>query len=756
MTKKTRPDISRQSPATNDARGYDTAPGAGDNAARPAVFKEFAPLYWERGLSVVPVPTGTKIPAMTGWAGFMGSLPGQQTREKLLARYGEDGIGILAGTVVLEEDGIKYCLGGIDGDRDDCVRVMDAIVGKSPSAKFGAKGKTSFVLYPKGMKIDYGLPRKNKDVGNMGRVFDVIKRLHVLPPSIHETTKRPYRWVGESLLECDLAALPRSTPHMMELLRVIAESENVPTLISGEYTNEAALSFSAQLVAAGASDEEIERIFRALLPADYEQRPTGDPDTLNELPGMVRRARQKGFTNAAAKKGPSVREQRLAATNWLLNDWLETSDKRWRDGLLLTYGDGWWRAHDERELMHAVMHDYEKSETLEHADGVAVVRTALDRAPRFEAQNDGHHLVCLLNGTFDMDTGERRDWSPDDMLISQLPFEHDPGARCPLYEAMLLRLFAKKRDQDDIPVDASEADIAQSINCLEEFVSMTLFECLEYQKLLMLLGESNTGKSVIIKMIKMFHQSDSYSAVAIQDFSKEQYRAAMVGKLLNISAEVAATSHAADDFLKAVTGADPVQVRFLYQPAQQITLPTRFFIACNEPFRTRDTSGAIEERLMILTCDNYVPKEERDKDLPRKLRAELPGIFNRMAAAWQRLRERGQFDPPASSGEEINKFAQENNHVIAWVKEQTHQGKRLEDPEYEMPDNLAPTVSDELFGHFKLWSQDRNYKPMSKDTWSKRLKAVGRVLGLDTASFVRTLPGHNNVRHHRLNLIGRI
>jgi phage/plasmid-associated DNA primase len=246
----------------------------------------------------------------------------------------------------------------------------------------------------------------------------------------------------------------------------------------------------------------------------------------------------------------------------------------------------------------------------------------------------------------------------------------------------------------------------------------------------------------------MLHDATAISSVGTGDFGKERSRTAMLGKLVNISNEVAAHSHAADDFLKSVVAGDPVMVRFLYHEPFSVRLPTRIIVTCNEMFRVRDTSGAVEARMLMLTCNNFVPEEERDPQLAEKLRSELPGLFNRMVKAEQRLRDRGRFDPPSSHMEQLNSFTLEKDHVREWLLERTNEGKRVSDPEVNCPNTTNENAV--LYLDFAEWSKLNGYKQISKIVWAKRLNQI-RLPAVDLKERVIKVGGHS-VKVRQLSL----
>ncbi len=138
-----------------------------------------------------------------------------------------------------------------------------------------------------------------------------------MPPSIHPDTGKAYEHLGTPLLEVDLSLLPELTKKRVKLLKVAFGSTHVPTIIEGELTHFAGLEFTAQLVSAGASDQEVEALVRALLPVDYEG------DSLKELAGWISSARAKGYDKQAARgsnQSQAVMDVAVAGCVELFND----------------------------------------------------------------------------------------------------------------------------------------------------------------------------------------------------------------------------------------------------------------------------------------------------------------------------------------------------------------------------------------------------------------------------------------------------
>ncbi|GLK69786.1 bifunctional DNA primase/polymerase [Hansschlegelia plantiphila] len=281
------------------------------------IFSRYAPLAWERDLRVLPIEPGDKRPAkeISGWPGYLAAIPGAEIKTAWLSRYASNGWGVLLGSKIAPD----HQLVALDIDDDRLVKPTLAVLGINPEdpsycAKRGMKGLTVFMRAPKkGFKstvIEGAEPLGNIDVLGAGKET-------VMPPSIHPDTGKPYENLGTTLLEADLALLPELTKKQVKLLKVVFGSPHVPTLMRGELTHIAGLEFAAQLVSAGASDQEAEALVRALLPVDYKG------DSLKELPEWLSSARDKGYDQREGR-GPSlaqaVMEVAVAGCVELFND----------------------------------------------------------------------------------------------------------------------------------------------------------------------------------------------------------------------------------------------------------------------------------------------------------------------------------------------------------------------------------------------------------------------------------------------------
>jgi putative DNA primase/helicase len=82
-----------------------------------------------------------------------------------------------------------------------------------------------------------------------------------------------------------------------------------------------------------------------------------------------------------------------------------------------------------------------------------------------------------------------------------------------------------------------------------------------------------------------------------------------------------------ESLVKQLTGGDQVTARFLYNEFFEYKPKFKLFIAANHKPEIRGVDHGIWRRIHLIPFDVTISTDEIDKDLPMKLREELPGIL---------------------------------------------------------------------------------------------------------------------------------
>jgi len=167
-------------------------------------FGDLAESYRQRGFWPRPVSPGSKACHVRDWQKPDDDLPPQMLMVWLTS-HAEQGIGLLMGSPF--PDGTT--LGALDIDHDDYTRIGRALLRDPSCGRMGKKGAVFFVRVrgdPKNFEF-----RVKGEVGkSYGKVAEClfVKKLCVIPPTIHPETNLSYRWIGKPLLETNFEELP--------------------------------------------------------------------------------------------------------------------------------------------------------------------------------------------------------------------------------------------------------------------------------------------------------------------------------------------------------------------------------------------------------------------------------------------------------------------------------------------------------------------------------------------------------------------
>ena len=685
------------------------------------------------GYHVVPIRNKAKFPEDSNFLHFR-IKPDELTTYFTPNR--EWNVGVIMGTEVSPG---RFMV-GIDIDEEDDVliqRVRTAIDGE-PVTKKGRKGLTYLVCAPHEIKSKKFRRQDRITKKNYTAIdFMGVGNQTVVPPSIHPDTGQPYQWISERSLEnCPPTDLPLIDEWTVVEIQTAVNKPDSPWFLindmswhgpgGGGTVDDSLMRATAAMLEAGCPDDFIYNRCRRAVDACLATHGRNDWDDAvydKRIRNLVESGRQKGF-DATAPNAPGSKKipPALIRARWLAGALGGRDLLRRNPGLLLRYSDGCWTPQRPEPLEIRLIDEFNIAHK-EMREAFLTLRDMIEPWPDVRIPR-----VRLQNGTFDLMTGHFSEQGmPEDYILHRLPFHYDADAECPIYDRFIQRAFKQAVRDDDPRSDEERVDDQRlSVQNFEEFVGLTLVPDLSFQTAMAVVGETRTGKSTLLNLISMLHSPDAISASTIDTFNDERARTAMVGKLINISSEVDHMSAMADRMFKAVTGGDKVPVRALYQEQTYAVITARIIITGNENFRYSDDSGAIERRLLYLHCGESLRKEEQDVGLPDKLKAELPGIFNRMAAGYLRLKARGGFEKPRIHTIKVQELSEENNQVYQFLIDQTHEGLHLKHPDYVVPNGVEPAVEAlQVYMRYAEWAKASGHKPMSNVTFGTRLTRAG-------------------------------
>jgi putative DNA primase/helicase len=260
-------------------------------------------------------------------------------------------------------------------------------------------------------------------------------------------------------------------------------------------------------------------------------------------------------------------------------------------------------------------------ENAQSEPGIAVQPQDLDTDP---------WLFNVANGTLDLRTGDLRPHGQADMLTRCLPLAYDQDARCPQWIAFLEKAMQKN---------------AELLVFLQRALGYSLTGSTQEQCFFLLHGPTKTGKSTFMHIAKAvlgpYGTQAEMSTFLHKD--RETVRndlADLAGMRLVCAIETDEGKRLAEALIKQLTGGtDTIKARFLFEEYFEYRPQFKVFLATNHKPKVNPSDDALWERVRLVPFVVQIPKDDRDKQLETKLRAELPGILAwavRGCLAWQK------------------------------------------------------------------------------------------------------------------------
>jgi putative DNA primase/helicase len=260
---------------------------------------------------------------------------------------------------------------------------------------------------------------------------------------------------------------------------------------------------------------------------------------------------------------------------------------------------------------------------------------------------------------------------------------------------------------------------AESIATIQEFFGYALTPDTRHQKILMLYGESRSGKGTVARIMTALVGEHNVTGASILNFRSNFGLQDFVGKLLAIFSDAQLKWHdsAVVERMLNISGEDRVTVDRKYRDPVSIRLKTRLVYICNELPPFDDESGALANRMLISHFKQSF-KDREDLTLEDRLKEELPGILLWAVAGWKRLIDKGRFRQPSSGREALEELKDKGNPVRPFVRECC----RTDGPYDETPRQVIYEV-------YKDWCQNHGVRPLPDTLFGKKLKRCVRTLG---------------------------
>jgi putative DNA primase/helicase len=269
-----------------------------------------------------------------------------------------------------------------------------------------------------------------------------------------------------------------------------------------------------------------------------------------------------------------------------------------------------------------------------------------------------------------------------DLVTKIAPVAVSAKAQCPVFMKFIERITGGD---------------AKLVEYIQKFVGYSLTGENSEQVLFFLYGKSgNNGKSTLVNTLRAM-LGDYGAHTPTETLVVKQYDNAIPADLARLAGVRMVTATEAnfnrqlnEARIKAMTGGDPITARLLYSNYSEFTPEFKLWLSANDRPRVRETDDAFWRRIRVILLDVEIPRKERDRDLPNKLKAEWPGILRWAVRGCRKWQREGLVEPSAVK-EATQDWRKAADHLTRFVREAV-----ILEPE-------GVVSASALYNHYKTW-----------------------------------------------------
>lgn len=343
------------------------------------------------------------------------------------------------------------------------------------------------------------------------------------------------------------------------------------------------------------------------------------------------------------------------------------------------------------------------------------------RSSKVNMINEIKHLVPVLHsqwdkekmmlntpsGYIDLTNGTLHDHDYKKMFTQETGVDYTEKVDCPLWIEFLNQTF--QNDQE-------------LIHFIQKIVGYSLTGSNAEQVMFILFGNGRNGKSVLLNIIKYISGSYAKTMNATTIMQKHNNSgqgptsdiARLEGARLVVSSEANEGDRIDESLIKQMTGGDTLVARYSYGRDFEFDPVFKLWMATNHMPKIYGTDEGIWRRLIIIPFTHTVKKENIDKNLEDKLKAESMGIL-KWAIDGAMMWQREGLNPPEVIKQASQDYREEMDVIEAFISESCVVGDKFK------------VKASELFDAYKKWANEtNNWEGMSNTKFgmeiSKRFK----------------------------------
>lgn len=311
---------------------------------------------------------------------------------------------------------------------------------------------------------------------------------------------------------------------------------------------------------------------------------------------------------------------------------------------------------------------------------------------KFKQMGLDENKIMLKNGKiFDLETRKVSEASKDNKALNYINATYDPDAKPERIDDFIKRTL----------------DSEEAVKNVQEYLGYCLkWPSSKFEKVLLILGYTDTGKSTILKLFENFFQGSNVTKMSFPQIGME--RAFHVEKLkdsvVNFDFDMDDSQIPRKSRLKKVISNEEIHADPKGEKGYDFKPKSRFMVASNSAPDDTDATDAYFNRFLTVKATNKV--EEKERNLVEKLCTEenLSWLLNWALEGLSRLEKENKFTREMT--------AYETKKV--WTKFGTSTEKFISDQVRFDTEDSRNIPTKDLYGAYELWCETELETPISE------------------------------------------
>lgn len=383
-----------------------------------------------------------------------------------------------------------------------------------------------------------------------------------------------------------------------------------------------------------------------------------------------------------------------------------------------TYNGEYYQDTNKKNQMEKIISDEIEKARCNPSTGKINETLKLMRINNMVYETDKPNKICTNSGLVDIFTGSITPYDPKEFTLFKVNCKFnniDDGLN--RFEGSRFEQYLKTTFQND-------EEVIQNVK--EVFGMSLLPNPKKFQRMVLLSGEGNNGKSLLINILKELHggviSTVPLGAIDAKNSGGQNFDIFnMIGKNINIDADASGSRLEGTENLKKITTGDSVQLTKKNEQGASGVLNILMICAINNLPSSADKSEGFFRRFMLIPFKQHFYKNEAEKkegSLPVDFSLEDDIIKNEMdiVLSWAldglEMIARNDYQPSYSKSvyNELLNYRKTTDSIFDFI-EDNKEGSYVND-----------IKANHLYNYYVEWCKNNNHEPMKSTGFGRGMK----------------------------------